>query len=84
MQSSAIRTTKSKAQTHAAANVATYRHIEDLQGAGINVSDIKKLEEAGLHTIGSVLQCATRDLIAIKGDQFKYNVSISVSARFIK
>lgn len=31
------------------------------------VSDIKKLQEAGLTTIGSVLQCSTRDLIAIKG-----------------
>jgi RecA/RadA recombinase len=31
------------------------------------VSDIKKLQEAGLTTVGSVLQCATRDLIAIKG-----------------
>lgn len=31
------------------------------------MSDIKKLQEAGLATIGSVLQCCTRDLIAIKG-----------------
>jgi meiotic recombination protein DMC1 len=38
-----------------------------LQSLGINVSDIKKLQEAGLATIGSVLQTCTRDLIAIKG-----------------
>ena len=31
------------------------------------MSDIKKLQEAGLTTIGSVLQTSTRDLIAIKG-----------------
>lgn len=45
----------------------SFRVIDDLQGAGINVSDIKKLQEAGLTTIGSVLQCPSRDLIAIKG-----------------
>jgi hypothetical protein len=33
----------------------------------LQVSDIKKLQEAGLTTVGSVLQCSTRDLIAIKG-----------------
>ena len=31
------------------------------------MSDIKKLQEAGLHTIGSVLQTCSRDLVAIKG-----------------
>lgn len=31
------------------------------------VSDIKKLAEAGLMTVGSVLQCSTRDLVNIKG-----------------
>lgn len=46
---------------------ATYRQVEDLQSLGINVSDIKKLQDAGLHTIGSVLQASSRDLIAIKG-----------------
>jgi hypothetical protein len=30
----------------------SFRIIEDLQSCGINVSDIKKLQEAGLHTIG--------------------------------
>ncbi len=33
----------------------------------IKVSDIKKLQEAGLSTIGSVLQTCSRDLLAIKG-----------------
>ena len=45
----------------------TYRLVEDLQSHGINVSDIKKLQDAGLHTIGSVLQCSSRDLVNIKG-----------------
>jgi meiotic recombination protein DMC1 len=31
------------------------------------MSDIKKLQDAGLTTVGSVLQGATRDLLAIKG-----------------
>ena len=31
------------------------------------MSDIKKLQEAGITTIGSCLQRCTRDLIAIKG-----------------
>lgn len=31
------------------------------------MSDIKKLQEAGLMTIGSVLQTSTRDLLQIKG-----------------
>ena len=45
----------------------TYRSIEDLQSCGINVSDIKKLQESGLHTVGAVLQSCSRDLVAIKG-----------------
>lgn len=45
----------------------SFRLIEDLQTLGINVSDIKKLQDAGLSTVGSVLQCAMRDLVAIKG-----------------
>jgi predicted RecB family nuclease len=47
--------------------VATFRVVEDLQSAGINASDIKKLQEAGLSTIGQVLQTSSRDLIGIKG-----------------
>ena len=31
------------------------------------MSDIKKLQEAGLHTIGSVLQTCSRDLVNIRG-----------------
>lgn len=45
----------------------TYRVVEDLQSVGINVSDIKKLQEAGYCTIGQVLQSSSRDLVAIKG-----------------
>jgi hypothetical protein len=48
-------------------DVQRFRVIEDLQDAGINVSDIKKLQEAGLSTVGQVLQMCTRDLVAIKG-----------------
>ena len=35
--------------------------------AGINVSDIKKLQDYGLNTIGQVLQLSMRELISIKG-----------------
>eukprot|EP01040_Poterioochromonas_malhamensis_P009431 gene9431-10242_t len=45
----------------------SFKPVADLQAAGINVSDIKKLAEAGLMTVGSVLQCSTRDLVNIKG-----------------
>lgn len=38
----------------------TFRLIEDLQSGGINVSDINKLREAGMVTIGQVLQSANR------------------------
>jgi meiotic recombination protein DMC1 len=45
----------------------TFRVVMDLQTVGINVSDIKKLQEAGLMTIGQVLQKSSRDLVNIKG-----------------
>ena len=45
----------------------TFRLIEDLQGAGVNMSEINKLKEAGFMTVGSVLQSATRELVAVKG-----------------
>lgn len=47
--------------------VQTFRVVEDLQSVGINASDIRKLQEAGLSTIGQVLQTCGRDLVAIKG-----------------
>ena len=45
----------------------TFRRVEDLQSVGINVSDIKKLQDAGFSTVGSVLQSSSRDLVTIKG-----------------
>lgn len=48
-------------------DVVTFRLIEDLQRGGINVQDIKKLQDAGFTTIGSVLQCSNRQLLNIKG-----------------
>lgn len=47
--------------------IQTFRVVEDLQSIGINASDIRKLQEAGLSTIGQVLQTSSRDLVAIKG-----------------
>jgi hypothetical protein len=37
--------------------------ISRLEGSGVNASDIKKLQEAGLHTVESV-RCAPRALRA--------------------
>lgn len=54
-------------ETEAVDYVQSFRLIEDLQQMGINMSDIKKLQDSGLVTIGGVLQCSTRDLVAIKG-----------------
>lgn len=45
----------------------SFRIVEELQNHGVNVADIKKLQEAGLVTVGSILQTSTRDLLAIKG-----------------
>ena len=66
MSASAIRPTeRSEVQQHE--EVVRYRVIGDLQGGGINVSDITKLECAGYFTIGSVLQAPKRDLVNVKG-----------------
>lgn len=45
----------------------TFRLVEDLQGVGINMSEIKKLQEGGFMTVGSILQSCTRELVALKG-----------------
>ena len=47
--------------------VINYRVVEDLQSVGINMSEIKKLQDAGFATIGSVLQQPMKVLLAIKG-----------------
>ncbi len=47
--------------------VVTYRLVEDLTSVGVNMSEIKKLQDAGLATIGSVLQQPMKVLLAIKG-----------------
>ena len=39
----------------------------NFQGNGISSSDIKKLEEAGFHTVESVAFCPKKTLLAIKG-----------------
>lgn len=38
-----------------------------IQGHGINAGDVKKLEEAGFHTVESVAYAPKKTLIAIKG-----------------
>lgn len=45
----------------------SFRIIEELQAFGINVSDIKKLQDHGIVTVGSVLQLSTREMLTIKG-----------------
>ena len=50
--------------------VITYRLVEDLTSVGVNMSEVKKLQDAGFATIGSVLQQPMKELIAIKGFSF--------------
>lgn len=45
----------------------TFEAIEKLQQAGINISDIKKLKEAGICTIGAVLMETRKKLANVKG-----------------
>ena len=62
----------------------SFRSVEDLQSLGINVSDIKKLIDAGLNTIGSVLQASMRELITIKGLSEAKVEKIRESARKVR
>eukprot|EP01027_Heterolobosea_sp_BB2_P011691 GEZU01017007.1.p1 GENE.GEZU01017007.1~~GEZU01017007.1.p1 ORF type:complete len:347 (-),score=113.93 GEZU01017007.1:612-1652(-) len=41
--------------------------IAQLEGSGINAADIKKLQEAGFHTVESVAYAPKKQLLAIKG-----------------
>ena len=45
----------------------SYSHIEKLEGPGIVAADIKKLKEAGYHTIEAVLYATKKELSGIKG-----------------
>ncbi len=45
----------------------SYETIDKLQDGGINVTDIKRMKEFGLFTIGSVLNVTIKDLCSIKG-----------------
>ena len=45
----------------------SFRVVEDLQSAGVNMSEIKKLKDVGLMTIGQVMQQSMRFLVDIKG-----------------
>ena len=54
----------------------SFRSIEDLQNGGINVSDIKKLQDHGLNTIGQVLQSSLRDLMSIKGGSIHFQIIV--------
>jgi hypothetical protein len=41
--------------------------IEELQQHGINMADIKKFREAGIHTVSGVLMMPRKELLNIKG-----------------
>ena len=55
--------------THAIeeASLPTFVTIDELQSHGINMSDITKLKESGINTIGMVLQHSKRALLQVKG-----------------
>ena len=40
--------------------IPSYSEIDSLQEHGINMSDIKKLKEAGINTIGSVVMMTSK------------------------
>lgn len=44
-----------------------FNHIDRLEGPGIAASDIKKLKEAGMHTIEMVAYATKKELSGIKG-----------------
>lgn len=49
-------------------DVAVGHHsIDKLLGNGISTGDIKKLEEAGYHTVEQVAMATKKDLITVKG-----------------
>lgn len=43
------------------------RLINELEEAGINVSDINKLKEAGMHTVDAIAMSTKKQLTTIKG-----------------
>mmetsp|Transcript_16009 Transcript_16009/g.23748 ORF Transcript_16009/g.23748 Transcript_16009/m.23748 type:complete len:345 (+) Transcript_16009:104-1138(+) len=47
--------------------VDTFLNIGELSNAGVNVADIDKLRQAGIHTIGSIFQRPTKALLEIRG-----------------
>lgn len=67
MTSEISKTSKSASKKAENNEETPFRLVEELQTVGINMSDIKKLQEYGLMTIGSILQCSSRDLTSIKG-----------------
>lgn len=60
---------KVNAPSHDESNVIsqTFDSIDKLQQAGINITDIKKLKEAGICTVGAVLMETKKHLANVKG-----------------
>mmetsp|Transcript_1313 Transcript_1313/g.2108 ORF Transcript_1313/g.2108 Transcript_1313/m.2108 type:complete len:337 (-) Transcript_1313:300-1310(-) len=44
-----------------------FEEVAKLQTVGVNVSDIKKLQSAGIHTVKAIWQSTMKELTAIKG-----------------
>ena len=58
-QKQAVTTTAAEAE-----DVQSFRLVDDLQSVGVNVQDIKKLQEAGYTTIGHrFLKCNKNNLV---------------------
>ncbi|OAO13619.1 DNA repair protein RAD51, partial [Blastocystis sp. ATCC 50177/Nand II] len=54
--------------------------LEKLEGAGINASDIKKLQEGGFYTVESVAMATMKKLIEVKGISEAKAIKIQQSA----
>lgn len=58
-------------------------HGFNLQQCGINANDVKKLEEAGFHTVEAVAYAPKKELINIKGISEAKADKILVSTAYV-
>lgn len=59
-------------------------HGFHLQQCGINANDVKKLEEAGFHTVEAVAYAPKKELINIKGISEAKADKILVSTAYVR
>jgi len=60
-----------------------FEEVVKLQTVGINVSDIKKLQSAGIHTVKAIWQSTMKQLTAIKGMSEAKAQKVKEAGKFI-